>query len=70
MTHTCILRLSALWLLKGLVVSTLKMQDCSDLTSTYRRDWLIGACMYHLQQQENIHLLYVCAYYWLVVCAY
>jgi len=29
----------------------------------YRRDWLIGACAYRLQQQENVHLLYVCAYY-------
>jgi len=28
----------------------------------YRRDWLIGACAYRLQQQENMRLLYVCAY--------
>jgi len=28
----------------------------------YRRGWLIGACTYHLQQQENMRLLYVCAY--------
>ena len=28
----------------------------------YRRDWLIGACTYRLQQQENVRLLYVCAY--------
>jgi len=26
----------------------------------YRRDWLIGACAYHLQQQENMRLFYVC----------
>jgi len=25
----------------------------------YRRDWLIGACAYRLQQQENMRLLYV-----------
>ena len=30
--------------------------------SRYRRDWLIGACAYRLQQQENMRLLYVCAY--------
>ena len=30
--------------------------------SIYRREWLIGACAYHLQQQESMHLLYVCAY--------
>ena len=28
----------------------------------YRRDWLIGACAYRLRQQENMRLLYVCAY--------
>ena len=28
----------------------------------YRRDWLIGECAYRLQQQENMRLLYVCAY--------
>ena len=26
----------------------------------YRRDWLIGICAYHLQQQENMCLSYVC----------
>jgi len=28
----------------------------------YRKDWLIGACAYRLQQQENMRLFYVCAY--------
>jgi len=32
------------------------------VTLNYRRDWLIGACAYRLQQQENMRLLYVCAY--------
>ena len=36
--------------------------DLSLSVSTYRRDWLIGACAYRLQQQENMCLLYVCAY--------
>jgi len=29
----------------------------------YRRDRLIGTCAYRLQRQENMRLLYVCAYY-------
>ena len=33
-----------------------------DSLTGYRRDWLIGACAYRLQQQENMRLLYVCAY--------
>jgi len=28
----------------------------------YRRDWLMGACAYRLQQHKNMRLLYVCAY--------
>jgi len=29
----------------------------------YRTDQLIGACAYHLHQQENMHLFYVCTYW-------
>jgi len=31
-------------------------------TKYYRRDWLVGTCIYRLQQQENMRLLYVCTY--------
>ena len=37
-------------------------QYCHGRFAVYRRDWLIGACAYRLQQQENMRLLYVCAY--------
>jgi len=26
-----------------------------DIATYYHRDWLIGACAYHLQQQENLY---------------
>ena len=29
---------------------------------SYRRDWLIGACAYRMQQQESMRLLWVYAY--------
>jgi len=39
------------------------LATCKNSFFAYRRDWLIGACAYRLQQQENMRLLYLCAYY-------
>ena len=37
-------------------------QQWTKLLFNYRRDWLIGACAYCLQQQENMRLLYARTY--------
>jgi len=45
-------------------------EDTETQECLYCREWLIGACAYRLQQQENMRILYVCAYWWLLVCTY